>query len=50
MGNVLPTHTKIKTEELMAIIILEKLFNAPFYKSERPDIFNSDLNIGVEVT
>lgn len=50
MRTVLPTHTPIDADELMAIIILENLTCQPFYKSERPDIYSEDKKIGVEVT
>ncbi|MBO5435154.1 hypothetical protein J6A31_04960 [bacterium] len=40
----------IKQDELAAMMILEELYKQPFHKSERPDLYSDDFNIGVEVT
>lgn len=50
IDDVLPVHTKTAPDELMAMILLEDVLSCPLYKSESPDLYNDDRDIGIEVT
>lgn len=50
MRTILPAHSPVDADELMAIVIMEEFMHQPFYKSEKPDIYSGDKKNGVEVT